>query len=241
MKNMGARRSRMQESESIMDGMVEDLLQVRDLIVWASDGGSTSEDVAAIAGSMAALRDSLFYNANSKDQEGRHLFSGTMTATAAIGYDNTQPVGSRYSFQGNLAEQKVVVGNEVTETANVTMQEMADLLNRMDAAVGALQTPGASSNDPAVRALVVGALNGTDDVINAVNTKIATLGGAQVRLSTLETNHANVSLSNQQAMITLGQLDYGDAAVKLNGYTTAVQATQKAYAKVSQLSLFDAL
>ena len=29
------------------------------------------------------------------------------------------------------------------------------------------------------------------------------------------------------------ELDYGDAAVKLNGYTTAVQATQKAYAKVS--------
>jgi len=48
-----------------------------------------------------------------------------------------------------------------------------------------------------------------------------------------------VSLSNQQAMVTLGQLDYGAAAVQLNGYTTAVQATQKAYAKVSALSLFD--
>jgi flagellar hook-associated protein 3 FlgL len=55
----------------------------------------------------------------------------------------------------------------------------------------------------------------------------------------MDTNHSNVSLSNQQALIDLGQLDYGDAAVKLNGYTSAVQATQKAYAQVSKLSLFD--
>ena len=71
--------------------------------------------------------------------------------------------------------------------------------------------------------------------------KIAGLGGAQNILATMDTNHANVSLSNQQALIDLGQLDYGDAAVKLNGYTTAVQATQKAYAQVSKLSLFDVI
>ncbi len=39
----------------------------------------------------------------------------------------------------------------------------------------------------------------------------------------------------------MGQLDYADAEVKLNGYTTALQATQKAYAQVSKLSLFDVL
>ena len=42
-------------------------------------------------------------------------------------------------------------------------------------------------------------------------------------------------------MLALGELDYGEAAVRLNGYTVAVQATQKAYAKVSALSLFDVL
>ena len=60
-------------------------------------------------------------------------------------------------------------------------------------------------------------------------------------LSTLDTTHANVSLSNKQAALTLGQLDYADAAVKFNGYSAALQATQKAYAKVSALSLFDVI
>lgn len=57
----------------------------------------------------------------------------------------------------------------------------------------------------------------------------------------MDTNHENVSLSNQQAAITLGQVDYGKAAVELNGYTIAVQAAQKAYGRVSQLSLFNVL
>lgn len=115
------------------------------------------------------------------------------------------------------------------------------MLNQLDLAIEALQAPGATANDPAVRSVLVGTLNGLDDGLDAVSAKIARLGGAQTTLETMETNHTNVSLSNQQALITFGQLDYGDAAVKLNGFTTAVQATQKAYAKVSTLSLFDAL
>jgi len=85
------------------------------------------------------------------------------------------------------------------------------------------------------------ALDGLDGTMDAVSGKVNYLGGAQNLLSTMETNHANVSLSNQQALIDLGQLDYADAAVKLNGYTSALQATQKTYAKVSALSLFNVL
>lgn len=239
--NIDALRSRLQQNEVVMDGMVSDLLQGRDLLVWAADGGNTSQDVQAMAGSLLALRDSLFYSANSKDQEGRYLFSGTATATAAISYNTAAPVGARYSFTGNTDLQQVVIGNGVTEAANVTLQDMAAQLNLMDSTVATLSTTGVDINDPLVQANVRATLDGFDTALDFVNAEIAGLGGAQNMLETMQQNHANVSLSNQQSMITLGQLDYGDAAVKLNGYTTAVQATQKAYAKVSQLSLFDVI
>ena len=115
------------------------------------------------------------------------------------------------------------------------------MLNRLEQVLTTLQTPGVNVNDPAVRADVTAAMGSLDDVIESISGRIAGLGGAQNILATLETSHANVSLSNQQAALTLGQLDYSDAAVKLNGYTTAVQATQKAYAQVSKLSLFQAI
>lgn len=241
LENIGALRSRLRQNEELLDGMSRDIMQARDLMVWAADGANTTQDLQAMSTSLIASRDSLMYSANSIDQEGRYLFSGTATATAPMAFNAAAAAGARYSFAGNTDPQRVVVGNGVTQDANVHLQEMADVLNRLDLAIEALQTPGATANDPAVRTVLVATLNGLDTGLDAVSAKIARLGGAQTTLETLETNHANVSLSNKQAMITLGQLDYGDAAVKLNGYTTAVQATQKAYAKVSALSLFDTI
>lgn len=239
--NIGALSTRLTQNETALGSMVQDMLQVRDLLVWASDGGNTSEDVVAMAGSLTALRDSLFYSTNSKDQEGRYLFSGTASATDTVTYNAAAPLGSRYSFTGNTGSQQVVVGYGITQTANVTLPEMSALLNWLDSTVNTLQTPGVSVNDPAVRATLSTALGGVDLTLSSVSGKIAGLGGAQNILATLDSNHGNVSVSNKQAMITLGQLDYGEAATRLSGYTTALQATQKAYSKVSGLSLFNLL
>lgn len=42
-------------------------------------------------------------------------------------------------------------------------------------------------------------------------------------------------------MLDYSQLNYATAAVQLNTLMSAIKATQSAYGKVSQLSLFDAL
>ena len=87
----------------------------------------------------------------------------------------------------------------------------------------------------------VAMIDALDQQLNAVSGKIGQLGGRQNILTTLDSNHASVSLANQQSALDIGQIDYGEASTRLNSYTLALQATQKAYAKVSQLSLFDAL
>lgn len=237
--NITALQSRLQQNESILDSMVHDMQQARELMVWAADGSNTSADVNAMASSLLALRDSLFYTANTRDHEGRFMFSGTAVTAATIAYNGAAATGTRYSFTGNNGVQNVVVGNGITQGANVDLGGMETLLNQLDEAAATLAVPGANVNNPAVRTIVVASLDGLDTALGSVAGKIAGLGGAQKILDTLDGNHANVSLSNKQALITLGQLDYGDAAVKLNAYTSALEATQKAYGKVSALSLFD--
>lgn len=234
--NIGALSVRLTQNETALDSTVADMLQVRDLLVWASDGANTSEDLNAMAGSLVSLRDSLLFSTNSRDHEGRYLFSGTASMVATISHDGTQ-----YVFNGNEATQLVAVGNEITQPANVNLKEMADLLNQLDASIVALQAPGVAVNSPAVRATLKANLEGTDVTLSSVNGKIAGLGGAQNILSTLGDTHANVSVANKQAMIQLSQLDYGEAATRLNGYTAALEATQKAYSRISSLSLFDVL
>jgi flagellar hook-associated protein 3 FlgL len=229
------------QNEVYLTSMSNDMLSVRDLLVWAGDGSNTSEDVSAMAQSLQPLLDSMFYVTNSSDAEGRYIFSGTAVDSPTVTYDPAAPVGSRYSYTGNTEAQRVAVGPGVTQPSNVTLPEMAGMMNQIERVLTTLQTPGVNVNDPAVRADITAAMNSLDNVIESISGRIAGLGGAQNILSTLETSHANVSLSNKQAALTLGQLDYSDAAVKLNGYTTAVQATQKAYAQVSKLSLFDVI
>lgn len=236
--NIGALSVRLRQNETALDSSLEDLQQVRDLLVWASDGAATGDDLNAMAGALASLRDSLFYTANSRDQEGRYLFSGTASTTPPIGHDAGAAAGTRYSFDGNTDTQQVVVGNRITQPANVSLPELEALLNRLDLATEQLQTGGVDNNDPAVRAVLKAALDGTDEAMDALSSKVAGLGGAQNILSTLEETHGNVSVAAGQARIALGQLDYGEAAIRLSGYTTALQATQKAYVRVAGLSLF---
>jgi flagellar hook-associated protein 3 FlgL len=209
--------------------------------VWAADGSNTSEDVAAMVGSLQPLIDSLFYNTNSKDAEGRYVFSGTATNTATLEYAAAAAVGARYTATGNAVKQLVVVGNGVTQPANVALPEMADVLNQLERVLATLSVPGVSVNDPAVRAEVVATMDALDAGIDINSSKISGLGGAQNILATLQGNHSNVSLSNKQAALIIGQLDYGDAAVKLKGYQASIEATQKAYAQISKLSLFNVL
>ena len=105
----------------------------------------------------------------------------------------------------------------------------------------ALGTPGASANDPAVRAVLTATLDGFDDAQALISSKVADLGGRQNIIKTLDDNHANISLSNKMAITDIGALDVGIAATELNGYSTALQATYKAYAKIGNLSLFNAI
>jgi flagellar hook-associated protein 3 FlgL len=101
--------------------------------------------------------------------------------------------------------------------------------------------PPVDPNDPAVRTVVSANLKGFDDAMNLFSGKVAVLGGQQNILKTLDANHQNVSLANQTAITEIGQLDVGAAAIELSGYSTALQASYKAYSKIGNLSRFAAL
>jgi flagellar hook-associated protein 3 FlgL len=223
--NIAAVQQRMSKNEGYLSNMVNDMTSGRDLLVWASDGSNTPGDLNAMVTSLTALRDSLMYTANTLDQEGRHIFSGTATNTAPIAYDASATLGSRYSFAGNTNDQTVVVGNGITQVANQNLSGLEKLLNQLDQTIDTLSKKNVDPNDPAVRTVVSTNLKGFDDAMGLLSGKVAVLGGQQNILRTMDSNHGNVSLANQMAITELGQLDVGAAAIELSGYSTALQAS----------------
>ncbi|CDG82538.1 flagellar hook-associated protein FlgL [Janthinobacterium agaricidamnosum] len=240
-KNIASVQTRLLKNENYLSSMITDMGQVRDQLVWASNGTNAPDDLNAMTASLRSMRDSVFYTANQKDQEGRYMFSGTATDTPALSYDPTRPVGSRYTYTGNTDTQVVVVGNGITQAANVDVSQLEVWLNKIDSAVTTLSAPGVNANDPAVRSVLTAALNGTDDGRDLLSSKVAIFGGAQNILTTLNNNLDNVSLSNQLTLRDLSATNLAEASMDLSGYQTALQATYKAYAKVGNLSLFDVL
>jgi flagellar hook-associated protein 3 FlgL len=236
-ENIAAVKIRMTKNEGYLTNMVNDMMSGRDLLVWASDGSNTPDDLAAMVTPLESLRESLLYSANTVDQEGRYVFSGTLTATAPIAVNSV----GRYVYVGNNHPQNVVVGNGINQVANQNVEGLEKLLNLIDDTISLLKSGTASPNNPAVRTVLADNLAGFDDALDLLSGKIAVLGGSQNILSTLDANHANVSLSNQLAITDIGQLDMGQAAIDLNGYSTALQATYKAYSRIGELSLFAAL
>jgi flagellar hook-associated protein 3 FlgL len=239
--NIAAVRERLTKNEGSLQNMVNDMNTGRDLIVWASNGSNTSADLNAMVTSLTSLRDSLMYNANTVDQEGRYVFSGTVTGSPAMAYDATAPLGSRYSYAGNTNDQLVVVGNGITQVGNQNVKGLEKLLNQLDQTISTLSDKTVNANDPAVRSTLKANLDGFDQAMDLIAGKVAVLGGQQNILKTIDANHENVSQSNQTAILEIGQLDVGAASIELNGYSTALQASYKAYSKIGTLSLFSAL
>jgi len=239
--NIASIKIRLTKTEGYLGSMVNDIASGRDLLVWALDGSNTPDDLRAMSTPLEAVRDSLLFNANAMDQEGHYVFSGTKTATAPMAYDPNALPGSRYSYVGNINEQRVIVGNGLTQVANDNMLGMESLLNSIDATIATLGGANLNVNNSATRSVLSANLDAFDAGMDMVSGKIAVLGGKQNILDTLDANHGNISLSNQMAITDIGQLDMGVAATELNGYSTALQATYKAYGRIGSLSLFSTL
>lgn len=239
--NISSLQLRLTKSEGYLSNMVTEMIPGRDQLVWALDGANTPDDLKAMIAPLQSLRDSLFYTANTIDEEGNYLFAGTATKTAPLALDADADAGARYRFAANTNAQLVVVGNGLTQPANENLAGLEKLLNQIDATIEVMSQPGATPNDPVVRAVLEANLNGFDDAQALISSKVADLGGRQNIIKTLDDNHANISLSNKMAITDIGALDVGVAATELNGYSTALQATYKAYAKIGNLSLFNAI
>ncbi|AHE30380.1 flagellar hook-associated protein FlgL [Burkholderia pseudomallei] len=234
--------SRLQHSERVMSGIVDQLQnEAVKHLGFAMDGSRSPEDLSAYAQVLASVRDTLLQSANTRDSSGNYLFSGTAITTAPIRFDPAAPVGSRYTFEGNLEKQTAVVGDGVTEVANESLAEMADGLNALDEAIAKMSEPNANPNDPAYRDVLGRATDTIESVLASVNAKIGRMGSTQARLQMLDELHESAQIVGNQAALDVGKISPEEVFTDYQSYMVALQASQKLYAEVTQLTLLNVL
>ncbi|MEN0106509.1 MAG: flagellar hook-associated protein FlgL [Pseudomonas sp.] len=241
-KNITNVSSNLSIQETNLQSTSDTMIEARDLLLWAANGSNTAKDLNAMASELGSLENTLLSYLNVRDEEGRYLFSGTLTDRPAVVYDSATET---YSANGNDKTRQAAVANGVLVQENVAIAGVfgtgMDFLNNLHSVVKLLQDPALDSTDPATVQQIRDAITQLDATHGEVLSSITELGGRQNTLTLLNDSNQDVSLVNKQIDGDLAGLDYAGASIDLQNYKLALQATQKTYLTVNELSLFDLL
>ena len=232
--NISNVKTALSNQEVQLDSVNESLKKMNELVLWGANGTLTDSDRTGIISELESLRSSVVSSFNAQDEEGRYLFSGTKTDTAAL----SNASGS-YVIQGNSDKRVVTVAKGVTMDSNMTAQEILDLggnnvLNDLDALIAEFQSP-----TPAFRTTVESTLSSIEATSSNVLAAMTEMGGRHNNLDLMDSAHGENKLFVDKVSSDLSALDYGEASVRLSNYMAALQATQASYVKINDLNLFD--
>lgn len=243
--NINSVSSGMSQQESVLDGVNNSLLAIRDDLLEAANGTNTAESLAGYGQEIQSLTESMVAALNYQDEDGHYIFGGTVNDTPPISYDDTDGdgEGDEYVYHGNMNHRTATVSNGVVMDTNVSVGEIfgqgLDLFDTLDDLARAMQDP---TVDPvAMQDEISHAINVIDESADSLNTAIASLGERQNTMSMLSDAQTGIANSNADLIGQLGDLDYGPASITFAGLEMAMEATMKTYSKVSELNLFSVI
>ncbi|MDR0207816.1 MAG: flagellar hook-associated protein 3 [Pseudomonas putida] len=109
-------RNALGTSESTLNAIGTILQRVNELAVSSGNGGFTDSDRKANADELASLEEQLFSLMNSKDENGKYLFSGSKGDTPPY----VRNADGTYTYQGDQGKLNLQVGDMLSLAANET-------------------------------------------------------------------------------------------------------------------------
>ena len=222
-------------------GAVTELLQrARELAVQASNTPTGPDGRRAIAAELEQLTDQLFSRANAASLTGEPLFAGlssgaafTRDAAGNVSYIGT-PTSGAVPVAPGTAIERGLPGNAVFEfDLNGTPTSAFAVLGALSAALNG------GSPDPAGAAL--SAIVGIDAALDSTGRATTILGTRMAWVEQVEQQQATRGIALAERRSRVGDTDVADAIARLQQSLTALEASQAAFARVSSLTLFDAL
>lgn len=231
-------------AETNLTSASDAMLNVRDLLLWARNGTNTDAELKAMAGELENIEKTIVSFYNARDEEGRYRFSGTLSDQPAIVFDEQT---NSYQVTGNDQRRQVAVANGVLVDENVTLAQMfagdpnAGFLTELHQVVSGLLDGSINSTSTGLDARLGDLIGRLDDTHNRILAGVSELGGRQNTLTLLSNGNSDMSVVNQKLVGDLSELDYAGASIDLANYQLSLQATQKTYLKLNDLSLFNLL
>jgi flagellar hook-associated protein 3 FlgL len=220
---------------------VTELLQrARELAVQAASTATGVDGRRAIAFELEQLQQELFSRSNAVSLTGEPLFAGQSTSTAftrdaagVVTYAGTPASGTVPVAPGTSIERGLP-GSEVFEfdLGGTPSSAFAVLATLTTALQGGPGDPVAAAN---------ASLAGIDAALDTTNRATTILGTRMAWVEQIEDQQAERKIALAERRSRVGDTDVADAIARLQQSLTALEASQSAFARVSSLTLFDAL
>lgn len=225
-KNVDDAVSWVDMTETALADIGDVLQRVRELVVKASNGTNTTEDVSQIAKEIQQIKEHIIQVGNT-NYAGRYIFSGFKTNTAPIQDDGT--FSDTNGFKVDLATGKNVIEYEVMKgnfiRVNKTASEIfetssgSNLFTVLDNLVNDMNN-GKLSN-------INGYLDDLDGHINNINAQRGDVGALQNRLELIQNRLTDDNQNIAELLSKNEDVDIAEMIMKLkeneNVYRTALQ------------------
>jgi len=222
-------------ADDALAGFADGLARTRELALQAGSGTLNDSQRAAIGSELGQIHANLVALANARDSAGHALFGGETTGDAYA-----LDAGGNATYLGTASSGALDLGSGVTVSRSLTGPEFlgsgGGTLDLVAALAAALRT---GSPDP--RTAAQGALSSLDAATRKIGTAQAVVGGrlAAIDLTTERAVRTGELRAAEQSR--LGDTDLATAIAELQQTMLVLEASQASFARLSNLSLFDAL
>ncbi len=233
--------STLQLADSAMSQMVNVINQARTLTTQAANGTLSDPQRAAIGTQLVQLQTEMLGLANSHDTSGNAIFGGGTNGNAY-----TVNATGNAIYGGQSTSQTLAIGGGQSVQISLTGPEVLNMTDGNGNATNVIDTIGAlaaalKAGGPAAQSAAQTGLTSLSNGLDAVTTAQTVIGSREsmVALNTQDMTAQDTARATAESQI--GNTDVAKAAIKLQQLTTALQASQSTFVRLSSLSLFSVI
>lgn len=228
-RNIENVQSQLTRYETNISTLEELTQQVNELLLQGKNGALDTKSRAGIVLELKSLKTEMLTTLNQKN-DGSYLFSGTDIFNPAIDMVS-------YAFNANGNYRQTKVGDDLYVNSNLTIADVIGsnvIFTDLDAAIAELESPTTG-----FETVLDTALNSNQQTHQTLLQSLTDIGSQYNSLDRQKETSIDMVFFAETVTTSLEELDYAEASTELNQGMIALEATQKTFARVSGISLFD--
>jgi len=234
--------ARLEQEETTLQGIGNLLQRARELTVRGNNGTMSTVDRQAIAAEIEQIRDSFLQLTNTRDANGEYIFAGFRTQTPPMKMEFDDQGRAQFDYEGDEGQRLLQIGESrevaIGDPGSLFMNVRSTDPDRERDIGEIIDTIAWNFNNGDPDDL---ALTDLDAALDRVLLTRAKIGARMNAIDEQKVSNDAFDLSIREVRASLEDLDYAEAISRFNQQLTALQASQQAFIKLQDLSLFNYL